>query len=152
MDAVSSKRRLRPKIRAEVRLFYHSRGFKRRLVDLTAIVTLSLLLQRLFHFGLFRLSSHSPNVDERRGRQKFPTCDRVGRPDDETPITANHVYSSNGMLRVDPNGIHPVLALIRRAEDEWDRKLDRASRTLEEAVIEYKRRYRRDPPMGFDDW
>jgi len=42
--------------------------------------------------------------------------------------------------------------LIRRGEEEWETKLKRASRTLSEAVIEYKRRYKRSPPKGFDDW
>ncbi|KAG6877122.1 hypothetical protein C0993_010125 [Termitomyces sp. T159_Od127] len=152
MGCVSSKRRLQPKIQAEVRLLYHSRGIQRRLFDLIVVVALSLFVQRLFHFGLFSLSLNPPHSDERTGRHKFPTCERVGRPDDETPISAHHVYSASGLLHVNPDGIHPILALIRRAEDEWDRKLDRASRTLEEAVSEYKRRYRRDPPLGFDDW
>ncbi|KAH0581650.1 hypothetical protein H2248_011347 [Termitomyces sp. 'cryptogamus'] len=152
MDDVSSKRRSQLRIRTKGRMISHFRGFRRRLVDLVAIIALCLIIQRLFHFGLFRLSFDSANADNRREGSKLTTCERVGRPDDETPISAHHVYSPNGLLHVNPDGIHPVLALIRRAEDEWDRKLDRASRTLEEAVREYKRRYRRDPPAGFDDW
>ncbi|KAG6896300.1 hypothetical protein C0992_009253 [Termitomyces sp. T32_za158] len=152
MSGVISKRRLQPRIRTNVRLIYGPRIIRRRLVDLIAIVALSLLVQRLFHFGLFGFSHKPPNVGERIRRRKSPTCERVGRPDDETPISAHHIYSSSGLLHVNPDGIHPILALIKDAEDEWDGKLDRASRTLEEAVSEYKRRYRRDPPLGFDDW
>ncbi|KAG1724296.1 glycosyl transferase family 90-domain-containing protein [Suillus paluster] len=36
--------------------------------------------------------------------------------------------------------------------EEWDAKLARASRTLPEAVREYRRRYTRAPPPGFNRW
>jgi hypothetical protein len=38
------------------------------------------------------------------------------------------------------------------AEDNFRDLLSRQSRTLSAAVREYKRRYHRDPPKGFDDW
>ena len=38
------------------------------------------------------------------------------------------------------------------AEDDFRAKLARQSRSFEEAVAEYQRRYKRDPPKGFDDW
>lgn len=63
-----------------------------------------------------------------------------------------HKYLPNGMLEMNPDGAHPILELIKTAEDKWQKKLERASRTLEEAVVEYKRRYKRAPPKGFDDW
>jgi hypothetical protein len=63
-----------------------------------------------------------------------------------------HTYLPNGLLRFNPNGPHPVLDLIKSAEEKWQKKLDKASRTLEEAVREYRRRYKRAPPQGFDDW
>ena len=53
---------------------------------------------------------------------------------------------------MNPDGAHPILELIKNAEDKWQKKLERASKTLEEAVVEYKRRYKRAPPKGFDDW
>ncbi|GFZ52429.1 hypothetical protein JCM24511_10202 [Saitozyma sp. JCM 24511] len=48
--------------------------------------------------------------------------------------------------------IHPVYQLIRDARQAWDDKLDRQSRSLLEAVKEYRRRYGRAPPKGFDRW
>lgn len=63
-----------------------------------------------------------------------------------------HKYLPNGMLEMNPDGAHPILELIKNGEDKWQKKLERASRTLEEAVVEYKRRYKRAPPKGFDDW
>lgn len=63
-----------------------------------------------------------------------------------------HTYLPNGLLQFNPDAPHPVLELIRNAEEEWQKKVDGASRTLEDAVREYKRRYKRAPPQGFDDW
>lgn len=47
---------------------------------------------------------------------------------------------------------HPIHHLIREAEAAWHRKVSRQSRTLEEAVAEYRRRYKQPPPRGFDAW
>ncbi|TFK34650.1 glycosyl transferase family 90-domain-containing protein [Crucibulum laeve] len=69
----------------------------------------------------------------------------------EEPLE-EHEYRDDGLLKVNPNGPHPIYELIKRAEDTWAKKLSRASKTLGEAVEEYKRRYKRDPPLGFDDW
>ena len=73
--------------------------------------------------------------------------------EDELPTALEHTYSEDGLLRVNPKSRkHPVLELVEKAEENWQRKLDRASKTLEEAVAEYQRRYGRRPPLGFDDW
>ncbi|KAF9032264.1 hypothetical protein BDZ89DRAFT_1131403 [Hymenopellis radicata] len=64
---------------------------------------------------------------------------------------AEHTYA-DGLLVVNPHGRHPIFDLIARAELEWKEKQKRASRTLDEAVREYRRRYRRYPPKGFDKW
>jgi hypothetical protein len=63
-----------------------------------------------------------------------------------------HTYTPDGLLVVNPNGPHPIFELIRKAETEWEEKLARASTTLDAAVVEYKRRYKRPPPLGFDKW
>lgn len=63
-----------------------------------------------------------------------------------------HRYRSDGLLEVNPDGAHPIFELIRNAQAAWDAKLKRSSKTLAEAVAEYKRRYKRLPPRGFDDW
>lgn len=67
-------------------------------------------------------------------------------------LLGNHLYQDNGLLRVNPDGPHPIYELMRDSEAVWNEKLERASKTLEEAVVEYRRRYNRDPPLGFDDW
>ncbi|KAG6883534.1 hypothetical protein C0993_005630 [Termitomyces sp. T159_Od127] len=68
------------------------------------------------------------------------------------PPLEKHTYRSDGLLEVNPNGPHPIYELIRNAEAAWDAKLQRASKTLAEAVAEYQRRYKRLPPKGFDVW
>ncbi|QRV74770.1 glycosyltransferase family 90 protein [Ceratobasidium sp. AG-Ba] len=63
-----------------------------------------------------------------------------------------HVYRSDGLVEVNPEGRHPIYDLIARAEAAWKAKLDRQSRHLADAVDEYERRYGRPPPPGFDKW
>ncbi|GAA5873975.1 hypothetical protein JCM8547_001592 [Rhodosporidiobolus lusitaniae] len=47
---------------------------------------------------------------------------------------------------------HPIPALMKKARDEWERLKGRQSKTFRQAVEEYKRRYGRNPPKGFDRW
>ena len=70
----------------------------------------------------------------------------------EIEARAQHTFHPNGLLLVNPRGRHPISVLIERAEKRWKDKVARQSRTLSQAVSEYKRRYRRNPPKGFDDW
>lgn len=71
---------------------------------------------------------------------------------EEVEARAQHTFHPNGLLLVNPRGRHPIQVLIERAEQRWKEKNARQSRTLQEAVREYKSRYRRNPPKGFDDW
>lgn len=63
-----------------------------------------------------------------------------------------HVWRSDGLLEVNPQGRHPIYDLVDKAKRKWNVKVARQSRTLRDAVHEYKRRYQRDPPLGFDHW
>ncbi|KAJ6618125.1 hypothetical protein B0H10DRAFT_1687422, partial [Mycena sp. CBHHK59/15] len=63
-----------------------------------------------------------------------------------------HRFMDNGLLEVNPKGTHPIFELIGRAEEAWAEKLKRASTNFSQAVAEYRRRYKRNPPRGFDDW
>lgn len=47
---------------------------------------------------------------------------------------------------------HPIPKLMADAEAHFRKILSRQSRTLNAAVNEYKKRYDRDPPKGFDQW
>ena len=63
-----------------------------------------------------------------------------------------HGYSKDGLVTTNPKGAHPIYELIDRAETQWNGKIARQSKTLKEAVKEYKRRYKRPPPKFFDVW
>jgi hypothetical protein len=47
---------------------------------------------------------------------------------------------------------HPIPHLMDDAERQFRKLLSRQSRSLNAAVKEYKRRYGRKPPKGFDQW
>jgi hypothetical protein len=47
---------------------------------------------------------------------------------------------------------HPIPHLMDDAEQRFRKLLSRQSRSLRAAVTEYKRRYGRNPPKGFDSW
>jgi hypothetical protein len=47
---------------------------------------------------------------------------------------------------------HPVDQLIRTSENHFQETLTRQSKTLEEAVVQYRRRYGIPPPPKFDVW
>lgn len=75
------------------------------------------------------------------------------RPHKPPPLPlGEHRYGSDGLLEVNEDGAHPIYELISRAERDWNKKLEKASKSLHEAVVEYRRRYHREPPRGFDDW
>jgi hypothetical protein len=69
-----------------------------------------------------------------------------------TPNAPGHGYRPDGLVEVNPHGPHPIFELINRAEKAWNEKLRKASTSLDEAIGEYRRRYRRSPPKGFDQW
>lgn len=47
---------------------------------------------------------------------------------------------------------HPIPHLMDEAESRFRSLLSHQSRSLRAAVKEYKRRYGRNPPKGFDEW
>lgn len=67
-------------------------------------------------------------------------------------VPRDHVFHSNGLLVVSKGGRHPIVVLIEEADKAWKAKIAKQSTTLKEAVAEYKVRYRRNPPKGFDQW
>ncbi|KAI1268915.1 hypothetical protein F5Y18DRAFT_423145 [Xylariaceae sp. FL1019] len=52
----------------------------------------------------------------------------------------------------DAPNVHPILTLIAETEDSWHKTRERQSKTLKEAVREYRRRYQMPPPPNFDRW
>lgn len=84
---------------------------------------------------------------------------RFSHPDiasQQSPDTEHaHKYSKTGHLVPPPDAEqadHPIPQLLSLGERRWEEMAARQSRTLGEAVEEYKRRYSRLPPKGFDLW
>ncbi|KAF7980093.1 hypothetical protein HWV62_39904 [Athelia sp. TMB] len=69
-----------------------------------------------------------------------------------TKPTHEHLLRPDGLMEVNPDGRHPLFALIEAGHAEWAAKVGRQSRTFSEAVKEYRRRHGRAPPIGFDAW
>ncbi|KWU47161.1 glycosyltransferase family 90 protein [Rhodotorula sp. JG-1b] len=121
------------------------------------------LAARPVHPSLFPLIRHSGNVvhfvSPKLGARIKDWHDYQVENDPNRPPSreelergSRHTFHPNGLLLVNPKGRHPIHVLIDRAEKKWKEKVERQSRTLSEAVREYKHRYRRNPPKGFDDW
>lgn len=47
---------------------------------------------------------------------------------------------------------NPILGLLRDGERKWQDLVARQSKTLEQAVDEYRARWNREPPKGFGEW
>ncbi|KAF7798170.1 hypothetical protein EIP86_009387 [Pleurotus ostreatoroseus] len=71
---------------------------------------------------------------------------------DNTIATKQNLLSLVRMSSKDSVKEHPIPKLMVEAENRYRKLLSSQSKTLEQAVAEYKRRFRRDPPLGFDDW
>lgn len=121
------------------------------------------LATRPVHPGFFPIIRHSGNVvrliSPKLGTRIKDWHDFQVENDPRRPPTreelereSRHTFHPNGLLLVNPKGRHPIHVLIDRAQRRWKEKVERQSRTLSEAVREYKQRYRRNPPKGFDDW
>src|SRR4051812_41966915 len=66
-------------------------------------------------------------------------------PPEPFPIPTDFIYNFHA-------GSHPVEHLHFAAAAQFEALLERQSTTLEDAVLEYKRRYSRNPPPGFHKW
>ncbi|KAK7052187.1 beta-1,2-xylosyltransferase 1 [Favolaschia claudopus] len=120
---------------------------------LLALVVLIVVIAYLRRFHLTRSPPPEEGAESQAGEIPLHSGQRepvLPPPPVERP--PEHKFSPNGLLEVNPQASHPILELIRRAEDGWRAKLRRASKTFPQAVAEYRRRYKRDPPKGFDDW
>ncbi|KAK8865940.1 hypothetical protein IAR55_001089 [Kwoniella newhampshirensis] len=111
-------------------------------------------------FGLGRIfgNNDDDNDDDEDGDQRRDSYDRADKDDDDDDdqpdmnmeSSPQHTYLSNGLLIPNPSAPHPIYSLISQAKEAWSKKKARSSKTLAEAVDEYRRRYERKPPKGFD--
>lgn len=64
------------------------------------------------------------------------------------PLTSRR----DGRILIKEGKVHPIPALMERAKERWEKLKSSQSRNFKEAVREYKKRYGRNPPKGFDKW
>ncbi|KDR66413.1 hypothetical protein GALMADRAFT_259158 [Galerina marginata CBS 339.88] len=88
----------------------------------------------------------------RRNHPKFDHMVVVEDPDDNWMPNRGNILpfaddETKSVIRE-----HPIPGLMEEAEAKYRKKLGGQSKTLKAAVAEYRRRYRRAPPKGFDDW
>ncbi|EGG02574.1 family 90 glycosyltransferase [Melampsora larici-populina 98AG31] len=68
-------------------------------------------------------------------------------------LDQDYVYLPNNYESINYNtSNYPILNLIKLAQEAWQSKLDSQSKTFQQAVTEYAKRYKRLPPKGFKDW
>ncbi|KAE8146427.1 putative capsule-associated protein CAP1 [Aspergillus avenaceus] len=63
-----------------------------------------------------------------------------------------HPEQPKGREGLHPKDVHPVAGLIHDAEQDFDQTRTRQSKTLADAMKEYRRRYGMPPPPHFDKW
>jgi hypothetical protein len=73
-------------------------------------------------------------------------------PDEIVTFPAEPPVDALGPLRPSDITSHPVDQLIKSSESQFQETLARQSKSLEEAVAEYRRRYGIPPPPKFDVW
>ncbi|KAL4079990.1 glycosyltransferase family 90 protein [Scleroderma yunnanense] len=86
-----------------------------------------------------------------KGPNKEGGVDRSINHSEGAPLPSHH-FLPDGLLVVNPEGRHPIYDLVERAKVTWNAKQARASTTYKQLVSEYRRRYGRAPPPGFDKW
>lgn len=88
------------------------------------------------------------------GRRKHLNVDKNrGQDDDDGWLAASsHLLPFKDSQHPGELDDHPIPHLMEDAELKYRKKMASQSKTIQEAVAEYQRRYRRPPPKGFDQW
>lgn len=92
----------------------------------------------IFIFALCPLWAYGLQIDFGSRMTAWQKTTPVGLVSTETPVwTSTH---------------HPIYHLAEEAKQRFEETQRRQSQTFSEAVAEYRRRYGRKPPPGFDQW
>jgi hypothetical protein len=86
------------------------------------------------------------------GRRVASMVDLEVYADTEVVSSKNWLSLASGSLSASVITEHPIPKLMADAEVQFRKLLSKQSRTLKAAVNEYQRRYKRNPPKGFDKW
>ncbi|KAK6544633.1 F-actin-capping protein subunit beta [Orbilia ellipsospora] len=117
-----------------------------RILVALALTAFFSTISTFYHIGLLSLPEHavSSHFSGQLGKlQSYPS-------DDED--FDGHFRSQQYWLTPDGNRIEPIEQLFINSYNSYRQFLNRQSKTLKEAIINYQVRYNRDPPPGFDEW
>jgi len=107
------------------------------------VVLSGLVLLAYCTFSLIRASPPAPSFIPSPETRPYNPNTKI-EPPLHVPIT--------GTPKPAPKGSHPIWHLTTDAEREFEKIKARQSRTLREAVTEYRKRYGMAPPPNFDKW
>ncbi len=110
-------------------------GSWRRVKARTAILALGVI-----SFGIFAATSFPGRID-----YSEIITSRVR-------LQAHPPTESFGPLQLADRTTHPIAQLLKDAEEQMQATISGQSQSLEDAVREYRRRYRIPPPPNFDKW
>jgi hypothetical protein len=110
------------------------------LLGLLALVGLSVYYLQTPAIPAIKSSTRPPSYIPPRPKPQIPAA---------PPSTGEEEKA--GPPQIGP-GSHPIWQLIKDAEQDFESTLERQSKSLDEAVIEYRRRYGIPPPPNFDKW
>ncbi|KAH7877752.1 uncharacterized protein C8R40DRAFT_1168480 [Lentinula edodes] len=77
---------------------------------------------------------------------------RIGLNAGSPPMTFTSSEPSSSHPSTLTYSTHPITRMMDEAEERFRAKVERQSKTLPEAIEEYKRRYGMPPPKGFEGW
>ena len=87
-----------------------------------------------------------------KAAQRHRDADPLRKAQVHLPESQSSSMHENGLFVAKEGERHPILSLIEKGKKDWEQLLAKQSKTLPEAAAEYRRRYRRNPPPGFDTW
>lgn len=111
-------------------------------------------------YSVLRITPVPPNLQNANASSApVPTAATKPEAESSKPSAAPPKWEDAPVVEGGPKpkavggtGSHPIWYLINDAEREFSTIKDRQSKTLEEAVKEYRRRYGMPPPPHFDKW
>ncbi|CEJ89417.1 hypothetical protein VHEMI05261 [[Torrubiella] hemipterigena] len=120
-------------------------SFRVRKRGVHMMLAIALILTLLF---LFRRSSESPHLAPVRNDKPAHGIEDQLRDWD----IKDRIGESSGPRKLSDTSNHPIDYLSTNAKNDFNNMLGRQSKTLDEAVKEYNRRYNLPPPPHFDKW
>ncbi|KPI36803.1 Beta-1,2-xylosyltransferase 1 [Cyphellophora attinorum] len=113
-----------------------------------------MLRSRRLLFLLILLAIFATSVYLLRNQDSFEELPGLSNPlhDFTNPLRGHHAHEENPPLLPQRSLTHPIHRLITDAESTFQTVRARQSRSLADAVAEYRRRYKVPPPPHFDKW